>query len=89
MMGASIIRTVTSYIVGWLVGWLLSLAIVQQIGLSEEQLTWLALAVITGASTVIGSAWYMAVRAAEQRWPWVGWLLGRRGAPVYEPRHSS
>jgi len=86
-MGTSIIRTVTSYV--YVVGWLLSLAIVQQVGLSEEQLTWLVLAAVTGASTIIGSAWYMAVRAAERRWPWVGWLIGRPTQPTYEPRHSA
>lgn len=84
-MGTSIIRTVTSYIVGWA----LSLAIVQQIGLTEEQLTWLVLAAVTGASTILGSVWYAAVRLAERRWPWVGWLIGRPGPPQYEPRHAA
>ena len=86
-MGISIIRTITSYIVGWA----LSLAIVQAVGLSEEQLTWLVLAVLTGAAPVLGSIWYAARRALERRWPRLGWLLGRPGAPSYstDGRHEA
>lgn len=84
-MATSIIRTVTAY----LVGWLLSFSIIQSIGLTHEQLTWLVIAVLSGLSTVIGSAWYAAVRKLEQRWPAFGWLLGRKGAPIYEGRHEA
>lgn len=84
-MGTSIIRTVTAY----LVGWLLSFSVVQAIGLTSEQLTWLVLVVLTGLSTLLGSVYYAALRLLEQRWPWLGWLLGRKGAPVYVARHEA
>ena len=84
-MATSIIRTVTAYIVGWA----LSFSAVQAVGLDADQLTWLVLAVITGGSTVLGSLYYAVLRALERRWPWVGYLLGRKGAPVYQARHAS
>lgn len=84
-MGTSIIRTVTAYIVGWL----LSFSAVQAIGLGADQLTWLVLAAITGLSTVLGSLYYALMRKLEERWPWFGYLLGRKGAPVYQARHAS
>lgn len=36
------------------------------------------------ALAVLISAFYAVVRAAESRWPWVGWLLGAAKAPTYE-----
>jgi len=80
-MGASIVRTITSYLVGWLV----SFTIVQEVGLTTDQLTWLVLALVTGASTMIGSLWYLVFRRLEKRWPWLGWFLGKPGAPIYPP----
>lgn len=84
-MATSIIRTLTAY----LVGWLLSLGVVQAVGFTEEQLSWVVVVVLTGGSAVLTSLYYTAVRLLEQRWPAFGWLLGRKGAPIYEGRHEA
>lgn len=83
-MLTSIIRTVTPIIVGWV----LSLGVVQALGLTEEQVTWLVVAALTALPPALSTVYYLAVRALERRWPWVGVLLGRRGEPDYG-RHEA
>lgn len=83
-MLTSIIRTVTPALVGWVLSW----PLVAWLGLTGEQVTWLVVAVLTAAPVAANVLWYVVVRAVEQRWPAVGVLLGRRGAPTYQARHK-
>lgn len=71
--GASLVRT----IVPWLVGAVLAFLAVHGLHLALPAGATSALA---GAAAV---AYYAAVRAAEHRWPKVGWLLGFATAPNY------
>jgi hypothetical protein len=70
--GRSIIRTIVPLIVGSVVGWLAT----QGIDVDRA-------ALMTAVDTAIGGLYYVAVRAAEKRWPQAGWLLGAPGAPSY------
>lgn len=69
----SIIRTLVPAIVAWL------LAAAARVGLDvpADQLTGVIEAVVLGG-------YYAVVRAAEQRWPAVGWLLGLPRPPAYD-----
>lgn len=70
--GRSVIRTIVPLFVGSAVGWLATK------GIEIDRA-----AVITAVDTAIGGLYYIAIRAAERRWPQAGWLLGAPGAPVY------
>lgn len=68
----SMIRTAVPIAVGWAITSLASL------GVEMDE----ASAVAAVTSLVIG-VYYAVVRAAERRWPQVGWLLGRPTQPAY------
>lgn len=68
----SIVRTV----VPWVVGWVIAQAARYGFDLDASQVGLLFDAVIMGG-------YYTAVRWAEERWPWVGVLLGWPVAPRY------
>jgi hypothetical protein len=42
-----------------------------------------AAAVGAAASGIVTTAYYTAVRLAEAKWPWLGWLLGSATPPTY------
>lgn len=71
-MLTSIIRTLSAM----LAGWLLSLPVVSGLGLDET-------AVTSAVAAGLAAAYYLLVRAVESRYPWVGRLLGKVGAPQY------
>jgi hypothetical protein len=69
----SLIRTVTPVAVGAVLAWLIA----HGLPAVDE-------ATVTGWLTpVLIAAYYAAVRAAEAKWPQVGWLLGRAAQVVY------
>lgn len=70
--GRSLIRTIVPIAVGALVGWLASR------GVKVDAST-----IIPAVDGVVAAVYYAVVRAAEQKWPKVGWLLGAPGAPSY------
>lgn len=70
--GRSLIRTVVPIVVGALVGWLATR------GVEVDAST-----IIPAVDGVVAALYYAGVRAAEQRWPAAGWLLGSPGAPSY------
>lgn len=70
--GRSIIRTVVPLIVGTVVAWLASR------GINIDQATLLPL-----VDTLVAGAYYAVIRAAEKKWPSMGWMLGAPGAPSY------
>jgi hypothetical protein len=75
----SIVRDTTGKIVGALVGLALAAGVTIPADMSAQ-----ATAVVSGALAVACQiAYYVAVRAAEQRWPAVGRLLGAARAPAY------
>ena len=71
----SLVRTYVPVGVGGALGWLASLGV--NVDPDHE-------AGITGGLVGVGIAtYYAAARAAEERWPWAGSLLGVRGHPEY------
>ncbi len=72
------IRTVTPYLVGWLLT--AALWIVRPLGLDLPDATSDYLAGVL--PLVLGSAYYVAARRLEARWPGVPWL-GSRSQPTY------
>ena len=72
------IRTVTPYLVGWLIA--AALWIVRPLGLDLPDATSDYLAGVL--PLVLGSAYYVAARRLEARWPGVPWL-GSRSQPTY------
>lgn len=71
----SYIRTGVPLVVGLAIAFIFKHA---GIGLDEAKVSaWLEPLCIGG--------YYAAVRWAETRWHWVGWLLGMAKRPVYEP----
>lgn len=74
-LGPSIIRTVTSYLIGWLV------TLVAFVFKADWQPSEAVYALV---ATVVGTLWYAAFRWLEEKksssW---GWLLGMPGAPKY------
>lgn len=71
----SVLRTVVPYAVGLGLVWL---ADKTGITVPDEPTKTLA----TG---LVAAGYYAAVRAAEARWSWVGWLLGYAVSPTYAP----
>lgn len=71
----SIIRTVVPSLAGLIFGWLVSINFSIP-GVSEPLLE----GVLTFA---FGAVYYFGVRLLEQKWPKLGWLLGRPVQPVY------
>ncbi len=69
-----IIRTV----VPMLVGFILSLPVAKALGITNDQAT----ALLTA---ILGALYYAAVALLEKKWPALGILLGKVGAPVYPP----
>jgi len=76
--GRSLIRTIVPIAVGALVGWLATR------GVSIDAAT-----IIPTVDAVVAAVYYAVVRAAEQKWPKVGWMLGSPGAPTYAPAGGS
>ena len=70
--GRSLIRTIVPIAVGGIVGWLASR------GIEVDAVT-----VIPAVDAIVAALYYAAVRAAEQKWPKAGWMLGSPGAPSY------
>jgi len=70
--GRSIIRTVVPLVVGSIVGWFATR------GVEIDAST-----IIPLVDAAIAGLYYAAIRAAEQRWPNAGLMLGARGAPSY------
>lgn len=68
----SLIRTIVPVAVGALVGWFAT----RGVDLDHQSATVVVDAVVT-------LLFYGSVRAAENRWPKAGWLLGVPGAPAY------
>jgi|SRR6478609_10462612 len=75
-LGPSIIRTVTS----WIIGWVVTLLAV------HFNITWDPDPVIVQAvATVVGLIWYALFRILEEKVsPKFGWLLGLPGPPTYQ-----
>ena len=74
----STIRTITPYLVGWLIA--AALWIARPLGLDLPDATSDYLAGVL--PLVLGSAYYVAARRLEARWPGVPWL-GSRSQPTY------
>jgi len=72
----SAIRTGVPGLVGWLLGWLVTWGL----AVPTSVRAW-AVGLITFALLL---AYYLAVRALEQRWPQLGWLLGTPTKPRYD-----
>jgi ABC-type phosphate/phosphonate transport system permease subunit len=70
--GRSLIRTIVPIVVGALVGWLATR------GIEVD-----AAVIIPAVDGIVAALYYAAIRAAEQKWPSAGWLLGAPGAPSY------
>lgn len=71
----SVLRTLVPIVVGYFA----ALPLLRVLGLSDEQLTALATALIT-------AGYWLLVRAAEKYLaPQFGWLLGYASQPVYAP----
>ena len=68
----SLIRTWVPMLVGLLVTWLLSLGV-------EFDSAALELALVS----IVSGAYYALVRWLEQKWPWLGALLGHTAKPTY------
>lgn len=73
--GRSLIRTIVPIAVGALVGWL-----------ATRGITVDASVIIPAVDGIAAALYYAGVRALEQRWPRLGWLLGSPGAPSYGPQ---
>lgn len=78
-MQTAVVRTATSYIVGLVVSLLLS-ANIQ----ASEEFTANLTAILT---FIVGTIYYIAVKALEKKWPKLGWLLGSPNAPVYPTKN--
>lgn len=79
-LGPAVVRTATPYVVSAVVSWAVTGQVERALGVSAES----GRAAITSAATaVLGTAYYLAVRALEARFPALGWLLGKPGAPTY------
>lgn len=59
-----------------LVQWLLTVAGLEQLGVTSEQVT-------PAVASVVTLVLYVVVRLLERRWPAAGWLLGFPQAPTY------
>jgi hypothetical protein len=75
----SIIRTLVPQGVGAVAGWLAMIGI----DLPDSVTTHVEAAVTAAAVAAAGSAYYVTVRAIEQRFPWAGYLLGHPAVPTY------
>jgi hypothetical protein len=76
--GRSLIRTIVPIAVGALVGWFATR------GVKIDAAT-----IIPVIDAAVAAIYYAAVRAAEQKWPKAGWMLGSPGAPSYAPAGGS
>jgi len=77
-MQTAVVRTATGYLVGLLATLLAS----ANIEVSDEFNGDLTLVV----SFLVGTLYYVIVKALEKKWPKIGWLLGSPNAPVYPTR---
>lgn len=73
---ASLIRTGVPYGVGLALVWL-----GRKYGVVLDDSA--SAGLTSGLATLVGTAYYVAVRAAESRWPKLGWLLGLALPPTY------
>lgn len=71
----SLIRTYAPIVVGALAAWLLTL------GVELDPQTQAGL--IVALTGILQAVYYTLVRLLEQRWPWVGVLLGSTKTPTY------
>lgn len=71
---ASLIRTWVPLGVAVLIAWLSSLGI----HVSDDTRS----ALVSGIGALVAALYYAAVRLLEQRWPWLGLLLGTTKAPT-------
>lgn len=71
----SLIRTYTPIVAGTVIGWAITLGLPVTVA-DKAGLT----AVLAAAASGL---YYLAVRLAEQKWPQLGWLLGKPATPVY------
>ena len=67
------LRTYVPLAIAAVVGWLATLGI----NVSDAAQTALAI----GIGGVVSAAWYTLIRWAEQRWPWLGALIGSTKTP--------
>jgi hypothetical protein len=72
----SVIRTLVPVVVGAILSWLLV-----HVGLNLS----VDAAGMDAITVGIIAVYYSAVRLAEQKWTWLGWLLGVPKQPVYTP----
>ena len=73
------IRTTVPAVVGFGVSWLVAAGI-----LDAEASTQTVVQLSAGLTTIITSVYYLIVRLAAERLPWVGSLLGVNKAPSYD-----
>jgi len=76
-IGTAWIRTLTPYAAAYVVTFL------TEQGFNADEASVNALVVFT-----IGTLYYRAARALEERWPQAGWLLGSPRKPTYEPKEK-
>lgn len=75
---SSIIRTITPSIAGWIISAIVLLNLPFQIPATAEN-------GLEGFLTfVFAAVWYFIVRALEEKWPKLGWLLGVAKKPIYD-----
>lgn len=81
----SLIRTIVPTIIGALIGWVSSISwLADLLGLSNLSADKQASLTATAVGVAI-ALYFSVVRKLEQKWPQLGWLLGKTGAPVYVP----
>lgn len=76
----SAIRTAVSYAVAWLLSLPFAGPAEQLLGVSS---TTARTRVVAAGVFVVGTLWYLLVRALEAKWPAAGWLLGVPAKPAY------
>lgn len=76
-LAPSLIRTYIPIAVAALVAWLGQIGVILPDGASD--------ALATGLAAVVAGLYYLAIRLLEERWPWLGVLLGSPTAPSYAP----
>lgn len=72
----SLIRTWVPVAIGSVLTWLVGLGVV----IPEDAEAGLAVG-LTGVTIAV---YYAVVRFLEKRWPWFGYLLGRKTPPTYD-----
>lgn len=78
----SLIRTASGYAVAWLLSLKLAGPVLAATGVDSATAKERISALLVFA---LGTAYYLAVRFLEQRWPQLGFLLGIPSKPTYTP----